>query len=83
MAQVIPFPLVRRKAFIFRHAQLIASMRPDVGQRHLERQLAFQAKALLAKQINILIVDREVTRLRAALRTAVALASRDDHGDLA
>jgi hypothetical protein len=83
MGQVIPFPLARREAFIRRHAQLIATMRPDVGRRHLERQLAFQAKTLLAKNIDISAVDREVTRLRAAIRTAVVLAFRDDRGDIA
>jgi uncharacterized protein DUF6074 len=82
MAKVVPFPLVRRKTFIARQASLIAAMRPEAGQRQLERQLAFQARVLLAKNIDMAVVDREVTRLRSALQTAIA-CGRCDHGDFA
>jgi hypothetical protein len=72
VADIVPFPLARRRAFIDRHARLIAAMRPDAGQRHLERQLAFQFETLRRKNIDGGAIDREVSSLRAAIHAAIA-----------
>ena len=39
---LVPFPLARRRAFIERHARVIATMRPEPGERYLDRQLKIQ-----------------------------------------
>ena len=36
---LVPFPLARRRAFIERHARVIATMRPEPGERYLDRHL--------------------------------------------
>src|SRR3954447_17244461 len=43
---IIPFPLARRRAFIDRHARLIATMKPEAGERYLDRQLQIQFENL-------------------------------------
>ena len=72
VANVVPFPLARRRAFIHRHARLIAAMSPDAGERHLERQLAFQFETLRRKNIDVRAIDREVASLRSAIHAAIA-----------
>jgi hypothetical protein len=44
-ASVIPFPLSRRVAFVERHADIIAGMKPDSAERHLAHQLKIQREA--------------------------------------
>jgi hypothetical protein len=68
---VIPFPLARRRAFIDRHARLIATMRLEVGERYLDRQLSIQAENLRRKGIPSETIDREVASLGAAIRAAM------------
>jgi hypothetical protein len=67
---VIPFPLARRRAFIDRHARLISTMRPEVGERYLDRQLSIQAENLRRKGIPLETIEREVAALGAAIRAA-------------
>jgi hypothetical protein len=71
LADVVPFPLARRRAFIERHARLIAAMRPDAGERYLDRQLRIQFENLKRRGIDREIIDREVVSLDAAIRAAL------------
>jgi hypothetical protein len=73
MGEVVAFPLARRTSFISRHAKLITGMRPDAGERHLERQLAFQFETLLRKNIDVQAIDREVASLRSATQLSAKL----------
>jgi hypothetical protein len=68
---VVPFPLARRRAFIERHARLIATMRPDAGERHLDRQLQIQFENLQRRGFDVQIIEREVIALDAAIRAAL------------
>jgi hypothetical protein len=68
---VIPFPLAHRRAFIDRHARLISTMRPEAGERHLDRQLSIQAENLRRKGILANTIEREVAALEAAIRGAM------------
>jgi hypothetical protein len=68
---VVPFPLARRCAFVERHARLIATMRPDAGERYLDRQLQIQFENLQRRGFNVQVIEREVTALDAAIRTAL------------
>jgi hypothetical protein len=68
---VIPFPLARRRAFVDRHARLISTMRPEAGERHLDRQLSIQAENLRRKGIPSETIEREVAALGAAIRAAM------------
>jgi Family of unknown function (DUF6074) len=68
---VIPFPLARRRAFVDRHARLISTMRPEAGDRHLDRQLSIQAENLRRKGISSEAIEREVAALGVAIRAAM------------
>jgi hypothetical protein len=65
-ATVVPFPLARRRAFIDRHARLIATMRPGVGERYLDRQLQVQFENLQRRGIDLEIINREIVAMDAA-----------------
>ena len=74
VADVVPFPLARRRAFVERHARLIAAMRPDAGERYLDRQLRIQFENLQRRGIDRRIIEREVIALDAAIRAALCRA---------
>jgi hypothetical protein len=46
-------------------------MRPDAGERYLDRQLRIQFENLLRRDIDREIIDREVVSLDAAIRAAL------------
>ncbi|MGN6285199.1 MAG: DUF6074 family protein [Afipia sp.] len=71
MAEIIPFPLAHRRAFVERHARLIAGMSAEAGERHLIRQLEIQFDTLARKGVNCDLVEREVVALRNAIRAAL------------
>ena len=68
---VIPFPLARRRAFIDRHARHITTMRPEIGERYLDRQLQIQFENLQRRGIDREIINREIVAMDAAIRTAL------------
>jgi hypothetical protein len=68
---VIPFPLARRRAFIDRHARQIAAMRPEVGERYLDRQLQIQFENLQRRGIDLDTINREIVAMDAAIRAAL------------
>ena len=75
VADIVPFPLARRRAFIDRHARFIAAMSPDAGERYLDRQLRIQFENLQRRGIAPRIIDREVIALDAAIRAALGRAA--------
>jgi hypothetical protein len=68
---VIPFPLARRRAFIDRHARLISTMRPEVGERYLDRQLQIQFENLQRRGFDLDTINREIVAMDAAIRAAL------------
>jgi len=68
---VVLFPLARRRAFIERHARIIATMRPEVGERYLDRQLQTQFDSLQRRCIDLEIINREILAMDAAIRAAL------------
>lgn len=70
-AEVVPFPLARRRAFIERHARIIAGMRADAGERYLHRQLLIQFDTLERKGVACDVIEREVLSLQSAIRAAL------------
>ena len=68
MAEIVPFPLTRRRAFISRHAARIADAAPKTGEKLLAHQIRQQAAALARKGVAADIVERECRALEAAIR---------------
>jgi hypothetical protein len=67
-AQVMPFPLSRRRPFVARLAAQIASRPMDAGEAHLLQQLARQHEVLRRKGVPERAIDRELRSLTAAVR---------------
>lgn len=70
-AEVVPFPLARRRSFIERHARIIAGMRREAGERYLQRQLLIQFDTLERKGVDCGVIEREVQALQSAIRAAL------------
>jgi hypothetical protein len=51
VADIVPFPLARRRASIERHARVMATMRPEPGERYLDRQLQIQFEKSPAQRV--------------------------------
>ncbi len=71
MAVVIPFPVIRRQAFIDRQAQRSAELTNDAGQRYIAHQVDVQAAAMRRKGIDEDLIARESRCLEAAIRASL------------
>jgi alpha-D-ribose 1-methylphosphonate 5-triphosphate synthase subunit PhnI len=73
---VVPFPLVKRRDFVFRQAQTINQYvrqgDADIAELYLTQQLKRQRKKLERRGISESDIEREL----AALRRAIVLTSR-------
>ena len=67
--KVVPFPLVRRCAFINKIVKQVISRQPAAGETHLLHQLRRQAEVLRRKGVPDPMVQRELRALDAAVRT--------------
>lgn len=70
MAEVIPFPLARRRKFIARQAEHAAEMTPDAAIRYLQYQLKVQRDAMQRKGIAAALIHRELQSMDQAIRAA-------------
>lgn len=68
MAEMLPFPLARRRAFVRKHAQIALSYDAETGERHIQRQIRDQTAILTRKGIAEDRVNAEARSLEAALR---------------
>lgn len=71
MAEVVPFPLTRRRTYIANQAHHALCMRPESGERHIQRQVQMQADVLRRKGVAEHLVQREIRCLETALRVAM------------
>jgi hypothetical protein len=69
VVQILPFPLVRRRAFIAKQAAHAALMNPDAGERYVRYQLKIQRDSMLRKGVAEHLIDRELKCLEIAIRT--------------
>jgi len=73
---IVPFPLVKRREFVFRQAQAVSQYvkqgDPDIAELCLVQQLNRQRKKLERRGISEHHIEREL----AALRRAIVLARR-------
>lgn len=70
-ALVLPFPLVRRLDLIHRQAKYAVCLRPEKGDRHIERQLQTQADAMRRRGVAENMINRELAGMESAIRTAM------------
>lgn len=70
-AQILPFPLTRRWAFIERQAGRVAELTQDAGERHIAHQLDVQAAAMRRKGIDEALIAREIKNMEQAIRASL------------
>jgi hypothetical protein len=71
-AAVLPFPIIRRGAYIAKQAAHAALMNPDAGVRYLQHQIDIQAEAMRRKGVDEDLVQRELRCMASAIRAAFA-----------
>lgn len=71
MVQVIPFPLTRRGVYIANQAHHALCLRPESGERHIQRQVQMQADVLRRKGVAEHLIEREIRCLETAFRVAM------------
>ena len=67
-AEILPFPLSRRRTFVARHAAHIALLAPEAGERYLARQMQIQAETMSRRGIAEERITPEIQTLRASIR---------------
>ena len=70
-ADVVPFPLVRRRDLVCRLVRRCVELSPDAAESHLRRQIDVHAAAMARKGIAAGRVTSEGRALEAAVRAAV------------
>lgn len=71
MAEVIPFPLIRRGDLIWRQARHALTMKPDSCERQVKRSVQQQRERLQRIGIPAEVVERECVQLERAIRAAM------------
>jgi|HubBroStandDraft_4_1064222.scaffolds.fasta_scaffold256822_2 hypothetical protein len=71
MAEIIPFPAVRRVGLIRNMARLLATYSADAAERTLHARLNATRDAMLRRGLAPEVVAREVRSLELAIRTKV------------
>ena len=71
MAQVLPFPLTRRRDLIRRQARFYADQAPRAAEKNLAHQLKVQGEALIRKGVEPEAVQAQVEALQGAIRAEV------------
>lgn len=70
-AQVLPFPLARRTAYVRRHAARMAALGHDAAERYLRAQLQIQEKTLRRRAVAELVIAEQLRSLESAIRAAL------------
>jgi hypothetical protein len=71
MAEIVPFPVVRRQAFIQRQAARAAELNQHAGERHIQQQVKVQVDAMRRKGIPEDLIALEVRCMESAIRAAL------------
>jgi hypothetical protein len=71
MAEILPFPIVRRRDFVERQALRAAELSPNAGERHIRNQIQVQIDAMRRKGISEELITREVRCFERAVRAAL------------
>ena len=70
-AIVLPFPRVRHRGFIAKHAGRMVGLPSTTAEKYLARQLAVQRETMVRRGIAIASIDQELSALEGAIRAAM------------
>ena len=68
-ADILPFPLHRRRAFVQRHAARMAALPSKSAENHLRRHLDIQTETLAKRGVPPAVTAQEISALETAIRT--------------
>jgi hypothetical protein len=68
---VVPFPRVRDRAFVRRHAELMASYSSSAAEKHLTTQLDLQRRTMTRRGIDPALIEEHIKALQLAIRSEV------------
>lgn len=71
-ATVLPFPLVRRRAFIVRHAERLITLPSKTAEKHLAYAIRVQAHILIKRGFATTVITEQVKSLEDAIRAEVS-----------
>jgi uncharacterized protein DUF6074 len=71
MAEIVPFPLTRRRAFVAKQAAHAAWMRPAAAERYVRYQVQLQGDTMRRKGVPEDLVQRELKCFETAVRVAL------------
>jgi len=78
LANVVPFPVARRREFVRRHAERMAAMPTTWGRKHLERQLQIQCETMQPRGIAPDVIAKERRDLENAIVVQLARLQRSE-----
>ena len=70
-AEIVPFPITRRRAFVAKQSHHAAWMRPAAAERHIEYQIKVQADTMRRKGVEEALIRRELRCMEAAVRASL------------
>lgn len=71
MAEIVPFPLIRRVDLVWRQARHALSMSPEACERQVVRSVQQQRERLSRIGIDATVIDGECAQLEGAIRAAM------------
>jgi hypothetical protein len=80
MADIIPFPLLRRSGYVAKQARYLASVRECKQHRELERLVQLQRDAMRRRCVPDDLIEREIATFRVSLAVELARLDRRDGG---
>ena len=79
-AEVVPFPVVRRLAFLERQVAVAASLRPTASARYISYQLQVQANTMRRKGMAEHYIADEIAAMETEILRGLDLRLADDGG---
>jgi hypothetical protein len=80
MANIIPFPLLKRSGFVAKQARYIATIREHKQHREFERLVQLQRDAMRRRCVPDDLIEREIAGFRVSLFVELAGLDRRDGG---
>jgi hypothetical protein len=74
IADILPFPLARRRSFIDRQVRRANELNPMAAERHIAYQIELQRAAMRRRGIHSDLISNELASMERAIRLALSKA---------
>jgi hypothetical protein len=69
LAEILPFPRVKDRAFIRRHARRMIELGPRAAEKHLAVQLDVQRRTMARRGIDPALAEEQLQQIETAIRS--------------